>query len=66
MLVRGDVTTAGYNETQVALKAFATFIKCITKIDGTTIDDVEDLDLVMPMYNLLKYNLNYFNTTCSL
>ena len=67
MLVRGDITTAGYNGTQVALKTFATFIKCITKIDGTTIDDVEDLeDLVMPMYNLLKCNLNYFNTTCSL
>ena len=66
MLVRGDITTAGYNGTQVALKTFATFIKCITKIDGTTIHDVEDLDLVMPMYNLLKCNLNYFNTTCSL
>ena len=66
MLVRGDITTAGYNGTQVALKTFATFIKCITKIDGTTIDDVEDLDLVMPMYNLLKCNLNYFNTACSL
>ena len=24
---------------------------CITKIDGTTIDDAENLDLVMPMYN---------------
>ena len=32
---------------------------CITTIDGTTIDDAEDLDLVMPMYNLLEYSSNY-------
>ena len=40
--------------------------KCITKIDGTTIDAIEDLDLVMVMYNLLEYRLNYFNMTGSL
>ena len=39
--------------------------KCITKIDGTTIDDAENLDLVMPMYNLLKYSSNYSETTGS-
>ena len=32
---------------------------CITKIDGTTIDDAEVLDLVMPTYNLLF--LNYYS-----
>ena len=26
------------------------------KIDGTTIDNAEDLDLVMPMYKLLEYS----------
>ena len=36
------------------------------KIDGTTIDDAEDLDLVMPMYNLIGYSSNYFETTGSL
>ena len=35
------------------------FTKCITKIDGTTIDDAEDLDVVMPVYNLLEYSPNY-------
>ena len=34
-------------------------MKCIIKIDGTTIDDTEDLDLVMPMYNLIEYSSNY-------
>ena len=32
------------------------------KIDDTTIDDVEDLDLVMPMYNLIQYSSNYSET----
>ena len=42
------------------------FIKNITKIDGTTIDDAEDLDLAMLVYNLLEYNSNYSDTTGSL
>ena len=40
--------------------------KCITKIDGATIDDAEDLDLVMPMYNLIEYSSNCLETTGSL
>ena len=36
------------------------------KIDGTTIDDAEDLDLVMPMYNLIEYSSNFIKTTGSL
>ena len=38
----------------------------ITKIDETTTDRAEDLDLVMPVYNLLEYSLNYSHTTGSL
>ena len=41
-------------------------MKCITEIDGTTIDDAEDLDLVMQMYNLLEYSSKYSNMTGSL
>ena len=33
--------------------------KCVTKIDPTTKDDAEDLDLVMTMYNLIGYSSNY-------
>ena len=40
--------------------------QCITKIDVTTIDDGEDLDLVMPVYNLLEYSSNYSETIRSL
>ena len=66
ILVRGNITIAGHQVTQVAFKNCAPFTKCITKIDGTTIDDAEDLDLVMPMYNLIEHNSNYSETTASL
>ena len=65
ILVRGDITVTAAT-TQVAFKNCAPFTKCITKIDGTTIDDAEDLDLVMPMYNLIEYSSNYSETTGSL
>ena len=38
----------------------------MTKIHGTTIDDPEDLDLVMVVYNLLEHSSNYFDTTSGL
>ena len=64
ILVRVDIVTTTHNiPTQVAFKIFALFIKCITKIDGTTIDDAEDLDLAMPMYNLIEYSSNYSEIT---
>ena len=48
--VRGDITVIGHRVTQVALKNCAPFAKCITT-EGTAIDDAEDLDLVIPIYN---------------
>ena len=42
------------------------FINCISKINGVKIDNAEDLDVVMPMYNLLEYSKNYRKTTRSL
>ena len=41
-------------------------LKYYLKIDGTTLDDTEDLDLVTPMYNLLGWNSNYCGTTGSI
>ena len=65
-LVRGNITIIGHQATQAAFKNCTPFTKCITKIDRTTIDDAEDLDLVMPTYNLIEYSLNYSDTTGSL
>ena len=50
----------------VAFKNNAPFINCISKINGTKIDNAEDLDAVMPMYDLLEYSKNYKKTTGSL
>ena len=50
----------------VAFKNNAPFINCISKIDGVQIDNAEDLDVVIPMYNLLEYSKNYRKTTGSL
>ena len=62
---RGNITIIGQAITQVTFKNCAPFTKCITKTDGTALDDAKDLDLVMLMYNLLKYSLNYSDTAGS-
>ena len=40
----------------VAFKNNAPFINCISKINGIQIDNAEDLDVVMPTYNLVEYS----------
>ena len=44
------------------LKNNAPFVSCITRINGGLIEDADDLDIVMPMYNLLEYSKNYRKT----
>ena len=66
ILVRADETNIGHNVNQWTFKNCAAFIKSITKIDRTTMHDVNDLDLVMPIYNLLVYSSNYSDTMGSL
>ena len=44
----------------------APFICCISKINNTLIDNAEDVDVVMPMYNLLDCSKSYRKTTGSL
>ena len=50
----------------LALKNNAPFISCIAKINNVLIDNAEDLDVVMPKYNLIEYSKNYRNTRGSL
>ena len=42
------------------------FVSCITRINGELIEDADDLDIVMSMYNLLEYIKNYRKTIGSL
>ena len=46
----------------VILKNNAPFVSCITRINGELIEDADDLDIVMSMYNLLEYSKNYRKT----
>ena len=71
IVVKGDITLEGDNDANkrnknLAFKNNAPFINCISKINGVKIDNAEDLDVVMPMYNLLEYSKNYRKTTGSL
>ena len=66
ILVRGNIFIIDHNLTQVAFENCSPLTKCITKIDGTTINDAEDLDLVLFMYNLPEYTSNYSDQTGSL
>ena len=63
ILVTGTITVTAAPAIQVSFINCASFTKCITKINGTTTDDAEDLDLVMLMYNLIECNSNYSETT---
>ena len=71
IVVKGDITLEGDNDANkrnknLAFKNNAPFINCISKINGVKIDNAEDLDVVMPMYNLLEYSKNYGKTMGSL
>ena len=42
------------------------FVSCVTRINGELTEDADDLDIVMPMFNLLEYSKNYRKTIGSL
>ena len=67
ILVTGDITTTnGDANTKVAFKNCAPFTKCVTHIKDKHVDNVDNLDIVMPMYNLIEYSDNYSDTSESL
>ena len=47
----------------MTLKNNATFFSWVSKINGELVENAEDLDIVMPMYNLLEYSKNYEKTS---
>ena len=44
----------------------APFAECISNINNARIDNAKDVDVVMPMYNLIGYSDNYSKTSESL
>ena len=51
-----------FGEKKLFFKNNVPFINCISKFNGVQIDNSEDLDFVMPMYNLLEYSKIYRKT----
>ena len=70
IFVKGEITVTEPNndayDKKLAFKNNAPVISCISKINNTLIDNAEDLDIVMCMYNLLEYSKSYSKTTISL
>ena len=49
----GAGTAANKINKKVIFKNCAPFTNCISKINNTLIDNAENIDIVMPMYNLV-------------
>ena len=75
VLVKGTITLAdtsavgaAANNTnkKVIFKNCAPFTNCISEINNTQVDNAKDIDIVMPMYNVIEYSGNYLKTCGSL
>ena len=77
ILVQGRITITGAGDDAaarqvderdkgVAFKTCAPFNNCISEINNTQPDNAKDIDIVMPMYNLIEYSDNYAKTSGSL
>ena len=74
ILVKGTITVMAPDANNIRdkrnrpliLKNNAPFVSCITRINGELVEDADDLDIVIPMYNLLEYSKNYRKTIGSL
>ena len=61
-------TDAAVNNTnkKVILKNSVSFTNCISEINDIQVDDAQDIDTAMPMYNLIEYSDDYSKTSRSL
>ena len=76
-MVKGTVTITGAGDDAAARQAderdkgvifknCAPFTNCISETNNTQVDNAKDIDIVMPMYNLIEYRDNYAKTSGSL
>ena len=47
----------------VIFKDFVPFTECMSEIHNTQTDNAKDLNVVLPVYNLIKHNNNYSKTS---
>ena len=77
ILVKGTITITGAGDNDAARRAderdkgvifknCAPFTKCISRINNTDIDNTQDMNIAMSMYNLIDYSDNYLKNSGSL
>ena len=64
IVLKGIITVTGTNphnriNKNLIFKNNAPFTSYITKINNAFVDNAKDLDIVVPVYNLLEYSDNY-------
>ena len=57
---------AGDGDTKAAFKKCHPFIRAVVHLNDKHVDTAENLDLIMNLYNLIDYSVNYSDTTASL
>ena len=63
----GDIKVADVAaNNKVAFKNCAPFIRCVTHINDEHVETAENMDIIMPMYNLIEYSDNYADSSGSL
>ena len=62
----GAARQADEHDKGVTFKNCAPFTKFISRINNTDVDTTRDIDIVMPMYNLIEYNDDYSKISGSL
>ena len=66
ILIDGTIRAAAANaNTRLALKNCAPFTKCNLEITDEHVDTEENLDITMPMYNLIEYSDNYQDSSAT-
>ena len=67
ILVDGTIREAAADaNTRLALKNCAPFTKCNLEINDEHVDTAENLDITMPIYNLIEYSDNYQDSSATL
>ena len=73
ILVKGTIAITGAGDDDDAAKQLdernkgvifkncAPFTTCLSRINNTDRDNAQDIDIVMPMYNLIKYSILFKN-----
>ena len=66
-MIDGTNRAAAANaNTRLALKNCASLTKCNLEINDEHVDTAENLDITMPMYNLIEYSDNYQDSSATL